>query len=463
MKSKKMTANQTPVVLIASVSLCIASGARADLNQVTGMTPVQQPVAATIQEICPKMGVQASTLTAPQTLLLGSCRKLVQTSNDIQGSGLSVQSLGLSESELRGALQGVAPEEMNAQDRTRALSNASPIGARLLALRRGAGGGLLANASFNLNGSPVLLSELLPEGSQGGGASPDAGLSSPWSGFIQGHYNWGDRDASALEDAFDFDDVGITGGVDYRFSEATVAGIALSYSRTEADFDGGLGDVDSKNVGLSVYASHSIGNMYVEGVLGYSRADFDSARRILVPSATNVAGFDTTARGSTDADQFSASVGAGYDWSRDGLTLTPFARLSYMSLDIDGFTESEPVHGLGLDVEGRTVRSLQSAIGVQVMKAVSTQSGVVTPYAGIEWNHEFKNDEANIVAKYTHDPFNTTFFIPTADPDRNYFTVRAGVSATFASGLAAFANIDTVVGLNDTSGTSLTFGVRLEF
>ena len=49
---------------------------------------------------------------------------------------------------------------------------------------------------------------------------------------MQGHYNWGDRDASQYEDAFDFDDFGITGGVDYRYSEATVAGIALSFSPT---------------------------------------------------------------------------------------------------------------------------------------------------------------------------------------------------------------------------------------
>lgn len=449
--------------VIASAGLTISSLARADLNQVSGMSPVQSPVAGTIQEICPKMGAQASTLTAAQTQLLGSCRKLVQTSNALQGSGPSGQSLGLTESGLRSALQGVAPEEMNAQNRSRTISTSSPVGARLLALRRGAGGGLLANASFNLNGQPVMLSELLPEGSRGGGASADSGLAGPWSGFVQGHYNWGDRDASQYEDGFDFDDFGITGGVDYRYSEATVAGIALSFSRTDADFDGGLGKVESKNVGISVYGSHSMGQAYVEGALGYARADFDSDRRILVTSTTAVSGFDTTARGSTDADQFTASIGAGYDWSRDGMTVTPFARLSYLDLDIDGFTESEPVHGLGLDVEGRSVRSLQSAIGVQIMKAVSMASGVVTPYLGIEWNHEFKNDDESIIAKYTHDPFNTHFVIPTADPDRDYFTVRAGLSAVFPSGVSAFANLDTVLGLSDTSSTSLTVGMRIEF
>jgi outer membrane autotransporter protein len=137
--------------------------------------------------------------------------------------------------------------------------------------------------------------------------------------------------------------------------------------------------------------------------------------------------------------------------------------LSYLHLDVDGFTEKESRHSLGLDVEGRSVKSLQSAIGAQIAKAISTQSGVITPYAGIEWNHEFESNGSDIVAKYTHDPFNTFFTIPTADPDRDYFTLRAGITSIFPSGVAAFANIDTVLGLKDTTSTSLTIGMRVEF
>lgn len=145
------------------------------------------------------------------------------------------------------------------------------------------------------------------------------------------------------------------------------------------------------------------------------------------------------------------------------MTITPFVRLSYAHLGIDGFTERESRSSLGLDVKSRSVNSLQSAIGAQITKAISVQSGVISPYAAIEWNHEFQNNNENIVAKYTHDPFNTFFTIPTAHPDRDYFTLRAGLTSVFPSGVSAFANLDTVVGLRDTTSTSLTVGVRLEF
>lgn len=463
MKSIQVTRGSLPSLLAVSAGFFYASCANADLNAVSGMTPVQAPVASTIQTICPKMAAQSSSLTAEQQLLLSSCRKLVQTSNGLQHSGPSGQSLGLTESGLRAALQGVSPEEMNAQNRSRTFAGNAPIGARLLALRRGAGGGPLASSTFDLNGQPLLLSEMLPFGSRGGGASADSGPGGPWSGFVQGHYNWGTRDRSAVEDRFDFHDVGVTAGVDYRFSDSTVAGIALSYAHTKADFDNGLGDVESNNAGVSLYGSHSFGKAYVEGFVGYTKVDFDSARRILVPSTTGVSGFDTTAKGSTNADQFTASIATGYDWSRDSMTITPFVRLSYAHLGIDGFTERESRSSLGLDVKSRSVNSLQSAIGAQITKAISVQSGVISPYAAIEWNHEFQNNNENIVAKYTHDPFNTFFTIPTAHPDRDYFTLRAGLTSVFPSGVSAFANLDTVVGLRDTTSTSLTVGVRLEF
>lgn len=451
-------------ILAVSGGLLAVPAAQADLNQVPGMTPIQAPVAATIQAICPPLNSPdlSQSLTPAQRTLAQSCTKMVQTSNAQQGQPATSQNLGLTESGLRDAIQGISPEEMNAQNRGRTINNNSPINARLLALRRGAGGGPVA-ANFEFNGQQLSIADVFAPESRGGGASADDGLGGPWSGFINGHYSWGKRDAFALESGFDFDDYGIMAGADYRLSDATVAGVALNYAKSKADFANSGGDVESSNYGISGYASHSMGESYVEGFVGYSRVDFDTARRILVVSTTAVEGFDTTARGSTDASQFTASIGGGRDFVSGDTTITPFARLSYLHLSVDGFTEREDKHSLGLDVRSRSVTSVQSALGAQFTKAISTQSGVVTPYAGLEWNHEFRNNSDEIVAKYTHDPFNTFFAIPTASPDRNYFTLRAGLTGVFANGLAAFANVDHVMGLEHTRSSSITVGVRKEF
>lgn len=468
MKQTKPSPFLRPQLLAAVVGSLSMAAAHADLTLVPGMNPVQSSAATLTQTVCPAMGGIAESLTAPQRVLFESCSKLVVTSNWQQSPtgqtpGQGTFNLALTEAGLRDALQAVAPEEMNGLARARTTSLAKPINARLLALRKGKGGGGLAGSSFDFNGHAVSLASLVPAGSTGGGASADALSGGRFGGFINAHTNWGDRDRSRLEDAFDFNDTGITAGIDYRFSDALVAGVAVAYSATDVNFDRRLGGVESDDLGVSLYGSYHLGGLYFDGHLGFSKVDFDTARRIVVVSNTAVAGFDTVARGSTDADQITASLGVGYDMANGDLTVSPFARLNYLRLDTDGFREREALHSLGLDVRGRTVNSLISALGVNLTKAIGTGAGVVSPYLGVEWNHEFRNDGSGIVAKYTHDPFNTRFVIPVASPDRNYFTVRAGVSGTFANGWSAFANYETVLGLEDTSNHALTLGVRVEF
>lgn len=447
-----------PLILVTTGTV------RADLNLVPEMTPVQAPVAAAIQAICPPLNSPevAPGLTSAQRTLASSCTKMVQTSNAQQGSGGTALSLGLTTSGLRGALDDIAPEEMNAQNRSRTFTASAPINARLLSLRRGTGLGPLAS-SFEFNGQPIALAGADREAESGGGASADALSGGRWSGFFSGFYNWGKRDPTLLESGFDFDDYGFVTGADYRFSPETVAGLALSHSQSKSDFRNRGGKVESSNTGISAYASHSIQNGYIEGYIGYTKVDFDTARRIMVVSNTSVEGFDTVAKGSTKADQFSASIGGGYDWVRGNNTITPYARVSYLNLKVDGFTERENRHSLGLDIKRRSISSLQSALGVTLTKAVSLASGVITPYIGVEWNHEYRNNEDDIVAKYTHDPFNTFFTIPTASPDRDFFTIRAGLTSIQRNGLSMFANLDHIAGLKHTRSNSLTLGLRKEF
>ncbi len=410
-----------------------------------GLTETQRATAVAIETLCPFLPTPNASGT-PVERLSASCTSMV---------------VNASSSLTPFALQAVASEEMHAQGRVATSSlRGNAVSGRLLALRSGGRGLLLAGSSFNFGGRMYSAADLLPLESRGGGAASDIGLGSRWGGFINANYNTGDRDASSQEDRFDFDDHGITGGIDYRFSDALVGGVALSWSDTDVDFKGDLGGIESSNWGLTAYASYTMGAWYVDGQLGLSRLDYDTRRNIVVPLPI---GFNTSANGSTDGDQLTASVGAGYDMRRGNVTLTPYGRLDYLRLEVDAFTEAEPVAGLGLDIGSQTTKSLQSAIGARISTPVSTMSGVFTPYATLEWNHEFENDSRSLVAKYTNDPFNTFFAIPTEKPDRNFFTLGLGVAAVYQGGISAFVNFDTVLGLDRTDSYAITLGLRSEF
>lgn len=447
----------------AALLLATAHPVWADLNNVSGLTPVQKPVAEMVQSIW-NGRTRLLNPTPSQDNLIANCKKMVQTSNAQQASGIRDSDLRLNEAQLRDALQGVAPEELSAQLDQSMSSSRNAVSGRLLALRGGAqgltltsdrpwGDGAVASASPDFGGYP-----------RGGGASTTP-LTGPWGGFVNVNHNRGAHDRTAYENAFDFKNTGVTTGIDYRVNPRLILGGAVSYDRTDSDFEASTGDVGARGSGVLLYGSYSGANTgYVEGHFSHSRIDYDTTRNIVVPSLTAVAGINSTARGKTAGTQDTLSLGAGYEVKLGNTTtLAPFIRLEHLRAEVDGFTEVEDAGSLGLDVNAQTTRSLQSSLGARLSTTRSTGAGVLTPYVGVEWSHEFRNNSRNIVAKYTHDPFNTFFAIPTQNPDRNFFTLSFGMSAQFTGGLSGFVNLDSVQGLRDVSNTGLTLGLRQEF
>ena len=465
MKSAHM---QSPFKLsllaLASVGFCSLAQAQVPgpspvagvLTGLPGLTPVQEAAAGVTETICPFLEAPDG-LGSQEARLSDTCTRLVASA---LGAGNSLD-IGLAADELAVALQAVAPEELTAAGRVAVEGSlGNPVNGRLLALRSGGKGMLLAGSGLKIDGHTLSLAQLLPTDARGGAAGEFGGR---WGGFVNANYNTGERDATRNEDGFDFKDAGLTLGVDYRVTDALVAGAALSWSKTDSDIDNNLGSVESDNFGASIYVSYATETWYVDGRLGFANVDFDTERRIVVNSNNANEGIDTTARGDTDGDQISFNTGGGYNFVMGDVTVTPYGRIDYLKLDVDGFTETETKEGMGLTISDRDTESLQSAVGARVSKAISTGAGVFVPYAGLEWNHEYQNDAESLVAKYANDPFNVSFTIPTDDPDRDYFTLSLGASAVYKNGMAAFVNVDTVLGLADTTSYALTLGGRLEF
>jgi hypothetical protein len=140
-------------VTLGAILVCLGSSALAqtpprNLANLPGYTPVQQPTGGMVQDVCgrlagelapspPKLG--ASDTGNPQQRLYSSCRKMVQTANDLANDGTPVaNSLGLTNDELRTGVQAVAPVQMNAQKQmTAEASRNNIVFSRLLDLRGG--------------------------------------------------------------------------------------------------------------------------------------------------------------------------------------------------------------------------------------------------------------------------------------------------------------------------------------
>ncbi len=313
--------------------------------------------------------------------------------------------------------------------------------------------------------------------------------------FVTGTIIVGDQDETDQEDGFDFDSTGVTIGVDYRFSNNFVAGVAYGFSDSDSDLDNDAGDVEGDSDYLSLFATYyNANNFYMTATVTTGETDFDTERNAfisdLVGGSSGVDNGDINQQytAETDADEFSASIGAGFNINRGGLVYGPYAELNYTDIEIDEFTErasntsgNDPISGgpaaivpgefSNLTVLDQDIESLTSTIGAQVSKAISTSAGVFVPQLRVEWVHEFDDDQRDIEAFFPNDtttdlngdPAPPIFTVENESPDRNWFNVGAGVSANFANNMTGFIYGETLLGKEDVDQYTVTGGFKVKF
>lgn len=454
MRTSRGRASALLLTTVAGLAACVmpawgqGSTALTTLATLPGLTPSQARVGAAIDFVCP----QLKPVTAGQQDLLQRC-------SDMKAGGLAT-------SQLPDVLGRVTSEEAATQGtgsiETRT-TQFRAIGPRLAALRLGTTG-LSLGRSIPDSDPKTASTAPLDLDQTGGGASADQNFGGPLGTFVNGVGSFGSKSSTDRAVGFDFHSVGATAGVDYRFTDRLVAGLAFSYLRTDADITFGLGQVDSNSYGVSLYGTYYAGPAYIDVLGGFTWYDYDTTRRIVYgpgPGGPSTA-VDRTAKGATNGRQYAFNVGAGYEFRHQALTATPYGRVELLHLDVDGYTESG-ANGLDLQVKTQTVESLLMVLGGRLAYALSTPLGVLLPQVRGEWRHEALNDGRAIKAQFANDPFNTVFSIPTDKPDRDYFAVGAGVSSVFTKGVAAFLDFETLLGLQGVTNHNVTVGVRVEF
>ncbi len=462
--------------LLAAGALCalaaagLASPAQAQqlpLGSVAGQNPLQQRVGQSVNQTCGgllRAGFVAGP--SPQQDLTARCTEMVLNAVQVNtgmnpGQMAGVGSLGLDATALNNAIlqlsnQNGASSGFNRNQNT--FITPSAVRRRFIALREGDTGisivGLpgLGSAEANV-GSGLSLTD---------GSSSGAELTLPegLGVFVTGNGEFGRFAGSSEELGYDLGSGGVTAGVDYRFTDELVAGVAVGYQGTKASFDGYNGDVVSNAVSPTLYASYNHGGFYADGLLSYGYTGSFVKRRI------RYANINRTAHGNTNASDYTIGLGAGYEFALDqvaeGLSVGPRARFDYFYQTINGFDEFG-ANGLNLRYDPYRINSAITSLGIDASYAISTDFGVLTPQVRVDWQHEFLNDNNPMSARFAADPNQFRFFVIPAQTDRDFVGLGVGVVATLPYGVSAFVNYDTIIGLRNISDNVFSVGGRYEF
>lgn len=423
-----------------------------NLGELPGLTGNQRIIGTAVTDVCQALAGQSSLNSAEEDLF-EQCSALLSTTD----VGAAIQGVSALTPE-----QAVAPRKLTNRLSSAQLDN---VATRLAALRGGARGVSLRGFTMNIDGQRVdadTLSAMLDGATdmRGGAASADEGYQFERFGvFINGNVDWGSKDRTANEEGFDFDTLGITAGMDYRFLEGLVAGVALGYGSSDVTIDADGGDLDATAWTLTLYGTYyPTEQFYFEGSASYGWGSYDQTRNI----AYSLLGSAREAKADFDGNQYALMLGAGYDITSGPFLFDVYGRLNYVSADVDGYRERGAT-GLDLNIRDQSSTSFRSVLGGQVTRAVSVPWAVLLPQAWIEWSHEFEEGDDTVTGTFSNDPSQIVFALGTDRFDTDYFRAGLGVGAQFGKGRTAFISYDAALGLRDYVEQSVNLGVRLDF
>jgi uncharacterized protein with beta-barrel porin domain len=322
--------------------------------------------------------------------------------------------------------------------------------------------------------------------SGGGASSSDAyGFIGPFGVSFSGGGGFGDKNSSTGQTGFKIDTRQANLIIDYSFTSKLTGGFSFGYLGTDRSLGLASGSLDSDSYRFAPFLSYTpTSNSYVTLLGGYALVDFNSRRSVSSVTNTAVANFgngiesrsvtipfsDATAK--YNADQFFASLGAGYTHRVGAWSLRGYGRGDYSHTHTSDFKESGAVAGdysYANTINGQSMLSATSTLGTELSYAISTNTlaAVVIPKLYAEWVHEFENSGRQ--AQTTYNAFkNGTLVafspqsITVAGPERNWANVGFGIQMLFPHAIVGYLNYDTLF-IQNASNQTVSGGVRVNF
>jgi uncharacterized protein YhjY with autotransporter beta-barrel domain len=432
-----------------------------DLGSLSGLTGGQSLLGSRIDEICPLL-IEASDELAPgEQELRVACSRL-KNRETTEGQAVT-------------ALQQIILDELSSQQglgRDLFSSLFRRLGKRLDQLNAGGGGGVsVSGLNFRAGGQAVsgqvlqsAFEELL-----GMGAGEDSFADFGKLGvFIQGDFDFGDKDESELESGYDFDSWNFTLGADYRFTDSVYAGASIGIGEADVDYAGNGGDSQLSTVTLSAYGGWQLSeNWYVDGLLSYGQTEYDTKRHIRYSDV--LGSFESTQLSDTDGDQVYFGLNTGYMLSRGGWRFGPTASFSYLDSSIDGYTESAAQgssSAWNFIVEDQDFESMRFSVGGQADYVINTSFGVLVPGVRAAYVYEAEDAGENIVLRLANNPFaqsslvSDEIIVTTADRDSNFVDVSINLSGQFVMGFSGYLSYQFYSAYDDYSQDGYTVGLR---
>lgn len=195
--------------------------------------------------------------------------------------------------------------------------------------------------------------------------------------WLTGYGNWSKTDATANTASMTNDAGGIVAGVDRRIGDHALVGVMGGYGHTSVSV-GDLGsDSDVDGYTLGAYGRVEAGATAFNAGALYTWYDIGTSRTIANP-------FHEQLGADYDADAWQIFAEASHEFALQHAAITPFAGISHIGLQTDGFSESGGASALTASSD--TTNTTFTTLGIRTAAAVSER---VTVHGMAGWRHAF--------------------------------------------------------------------------
>ncbi|WP_127090056.1 autotransporter domain-containing protein [Aquabacter cavernae] len=255
--------------------------------------------------------------------------------------------------------------------------------------------------------------------------------------WLQAYGGWGSTDATANTAEVTRSIGGVVGGLDVALGENWRVGLAGGYSQSSYSLEGLASSGGADSYDLAAYAGGQWDAFAVRLGAAYGWHDLSTNRTVVLPGFVDALSSDNS--GNT-AQVFGELA---YGFALGAARIEPFAALSYVHLNLGGFTEAGGA--VALTGASLTQDNTFSALGARVSQSVALGAGTLTARGSLAWQYAF--GDMNPVQTLAFSG-STPFSVSGAPIGRNAALIGVGldyrVSTTVSVGVAysgAFSDV----------------------
>lgn len=241
----------------------------------------------------------------------------------------------------------------------------------------------------------------------------------------------------------------VTIGIDKRFSDSLLAGVAGTISHYKGAFSTG-GDYKQREYVLSGYGLYRNGGVFVGATGSFGFIDYDLRRGVTINNTDHSTG------GSTEGTNASLGIEGGYEFLTEGLSHGPVLGLRYQHVDVEGFWEDSTLFGFSYNSQMRN--SLVGSVGWQA----AYDFGVARPYAKLTFNREF-TDRNRTIGVANRSISTLAYEMPAGRAERSYAAFSAGASAKLAQSVTGTLGVNARLGEEHVRDFGAFVGIGMSF